>query len=72
MNDPEPNTRQNRLTGLPQRLRLVFGMRAAPALEQAESDQAEFVAFAADCRIFGTLTTPAGRMSDLLNAHDGV
>lgn len=75
MSESEPNIRPRRLAGLPERLRLVFGLRPSPlaadAAASVESEAAEFVAFAADCRIFGTLTTATGRMSDLLNAHDG-
>lgn len=58
---------------LPRRLRLVFGVTGDTA-GGPQSDSAEplheFVAYAADCRIFGELSPPDGRLTDLLNAYE--
>lgn len=75
MTEPQPARRPRRLAGLPQRLRLVFGVRGGTPSAEAPANSAEpvfadFVAFATDCRVFGALALPSGRMSDLLNAHD--
>lgn len=56
---------------LPRRLRLVFGVTAnAPDLAKDELDFEEFVAYATDCRVFGQLALPAGRLTELLNAYE--
>lgn len=56
---------------LPRRLRLVFGMEQATAEATAPGPQLrEFVAYAADCRIFGQIPLEPGRVTDLLNAND--
>jgi hypothetical protein len=58
---------------LPRRLRPVLGItRAAPAPPVASPAPTmdDFVAYAADCRIFGQFAPAPGRLSDLLNSHD--
>jgi hypothetical protein len=61
------------LRRLPRRLRLVFGVTGETA-GAVQPDSAEplheFVAYAADCRIFGELSPPEGRLTDLLNAYE--
>jgi hypothetical protein len=58
---------------LPRRLRLVFGLDDPSADTDAPDTTGEvhdFVAYAADCRVFGQLPLHPGRFSDLLNAHE--
>lgn len=76
MPNSEPDRRPSRLAELPRRLRLVFGARDSglqddPAGEQLEAPLTDFVAYATDCLVSGALARPVGRMSDLLNAHEG-
>jgi hypothetical protein len=58
---------------LPRRLRIVFGMQE-PAPSDASKDPGpplrEFIAYAADCQVSGQVALEAGRITDLLNAHD--
>ena len=60
------------MSRLPRRLRLVFGLAdpADPGQPDGPTDIQEFVAYAADCRVFGQLARQPGRFSDLLNAHE--
>lgn len=59
---------------LPRRLQLALGIEADATEEPAAGEPApargDFVAYAADCRIFGSVELVPGRLSDLLNAHD--
>jgi hypothetical protein len=57
---------------LPRRLRIVFGLRVdEPASTTGDPPPVrEFIAYAADCQIFGEVALEAGRITDLLNAHD--
>ena len=58
---------------LPRRLRLVLGLSVdepATPVAVAGPPLGEFVAYAADCRIFGQFALAPGRLSDLLNSHD--
>lgn len=56
---------------LPRRVRLVFGVTAdPPKLNGDHSPLEEFVAYATDCRVFGQLSLPSGRATEMLNAHE--
>lgn len=59
------------LNRLPRRVRLVFGVTAdPPELTGDPSPLEEFVAYATDCRVFGQLALPSGRLTEMLNAYE--
>jgi hypothetical protein len=67
--------RQRMIIGrLPRRLQIALGIEAEASAEPVTGEHApargDFVAYAADCRIFGSVELAPGRLSDLLNAND--
>jgi hypothetical protein len=55
---------------LPRRLRLGFSKSADPVPETGRQADVVFVAYAEDCIVTGRTVLDAGRLTDMLNAHD--